>query len=130
MASPRKTIVAEIIQGIGDHITARGGESLSFGPVQQEDGITVIPVTQVGYGFGFGFGQGPKAGDTDDAAPNQGGGGGGGGFSRPIGYIQISGGQAEFVPVRDINLIVVIAAIATTLITIVALRSRRRPGRR
>lgn len=130
MASPDKSMLSEIIRGIGDRIAARGGESLSFGPIHQEEGITIIPVTEVRYMFGFGFGQGAKMTDADPA--NQGSGGGGGGsWSRPIGYIRISEGRADFVPVTDINQMMVIAVLVSGFIacTFAALRSRRRSRR-
>lgn len=127
MASPDKSMLSEIIRGISDRIAARGGESLSFGPIHQEDGITIIPVTEVRYLFGFGFGHGPKIDDADPTNHGSGGGGGGGSWSRPIGYIRISEGRADFVPVTDINQLIVIAALASGFIafTFAALRSRR-----
>lgn len=128
MSTPRKSILSDMIQGISDRVAVRGGESLAFGPIHQEAGVTIIPVTEVRYIFGFGFGQGPKVNDTDDA--NGGGGGGGGNWSRPVGYIRIADGRVDFVPVIDVGLMVMLAAIVTGTMTLGFIRARRRSRQR
>jgi len=123
-----RSILSEIVQGISDRIAVRGGESLAFGPIHQEAGVTVIPVTEVRYVFGFGFGQGPKAADSADA--NSGGGGGGGNWSRPVGYIRIADGQVNFVPVFDVGLMMTLAAIVTGAMAWGFIRARRQGRQR
>ncbi len=77
----------------------------AFGEPQQVEGMTIIPVAQVGYGFGLGFGQGARPGEAHDAAepavPNEGGGGGGGASSKPLGTIVVSQGQVSFESTPD-----------------------------
>jgi uncharacterized spore protein YtfJ len=63
-------------------------------PVER-DGITVIPVARVVYGFGGGGGTKPEAGGQ------QGEGGGGGAQVRPVGFITVRSGSAEFRSIPD-----------------------------
>ena len=69
-----------------------------FGAPVDRDGTTVIPVARVRWGAGAGGGEGGKEGEH-----GEGGGGGGGASATPVGYIQMGGGKAEFVRIRDIT---------------------------
>ena len=61
-------------------------------PVERE-GITVIPVARVSYGFGGGGGA--------SAGAEHGEGGGGAGQARPVGFISVRDGTAEFRSIPD-----------------------------
>ncbi len=66
-----------------------------YGQPVEREGITVIPVARVVYGFGGGGGVNPREGGE------QGEGGGGGGQVRPVGFISVRGGSAEFRSIPD-----------------------------
>jgi uncharacterized spore protein YtfJ len=79
----------------------------AFGEPHTVEGVTVIPVAQVGYGFGLGFGSGTpptdevKAEPSDSAsanvaAPAEGGGGGGGSSSKPLGFLVVAPDRVYF----------------------------------
>ncbi len=72
---------------LADRVGSRAGSNAVFGNPVERDGVTVIPVAKVSWGFGGGGG-----GDDD----GQGTGGGGGAIASPAGYIEISGGSAEY----------------------------------
>lgn len=75
-----------------------------FGQPTKEDGVTVIPVAQIGLGFGYGYGRGPD-GATEEKEPTagtgEGGGAGGGGGASPRGYIKITSEGVSFEPIID-----------------------------
>ncbi len=79
-----------------------------FGQPTKENGITVIPVAQIGLGFGYGhgYGRGPD-GATEEREPSAGtgegggAGGGGGGGAAPRGYIKITSEGVSFEPIID-----------------------------
>lgn len=66
-----------------------------YGQPVEREGITVIPVARVAYGFGAGSGR------NADAASEGGEGGGGGAQVRPVGFITVRGGSAEFRSIPD-----------------------------
>lgn len=72
---------------LADRVGSRAGSTAVFGSPVERDGVTVIPVAKVSWVFGGGGG-----GD----AKGQGTGGGGGAIASPAGYIEISGGSAEY----------------------------------
>lgn len=81
---------------LADAIGARAGASSAFGDPIERDGVTVIPVA--GSVFGLGGGGGSSPGDGGTAT---GEGGGGWAWSRPLGFIEISGGRARFRRIID-----------------------------
>lgn len=87
-----RAVEADFVQGLGERLGLSARASAVFGDPVERDGVTVIPVAKASWGFGGGSG---------GAAPNQGSGGGGGGVVAPIGFIEVRGGEARFVPVRD-----------------------------
>jgi len=77
----------------------------AFGEPQQVEGVTLIPVAQVGYGFGLGFGYGTQSCKEQDEATvpasGEGSGGGGGATSKPLGILVMSQGQVSFESTSD-----------------------------
>ncbi|HTS79923.1 MAG TPA: spore germination protein GerW family protein [Myxococcaceae bacterium] len=65
-----------------------------YGQPVERDGVTVIPVARMVYGFGGGGG---KAASGDELGE----GGGGGAQVRPVGFISVRGGSAEFRSIPD-----------------------------
>jgi len=71
-----------------------------FGRPVEHEGVKVIPVARVMWGAGGGGGADVK-GSGENAKTDAGSGGGGGVHASPVGYIEISHGQARFVRFRD-----------------------------
>src|SRR5918994_985901 len=87
-----------LLERLADLLGAKATVQAVFGePVRQGD-LTVIPVAGVRWGFGGGGGR-SEAGPT---GPASGSGGGGGVAAEPIGYIELRGDEARFVPIRDL----------------------------
>lgn len=116
----------------------RLGTTVVFGTPIERDGVTVIPMARSIWGFGRG--RGPD-GEATGEATAQAVGGGGGAYSTPVGYIELTGGQARFRPVIDawrLSALVITGAVAASMLaasTAVVIRSlragrreRRRPG--
>jgi uncharacterized spore protein YtfJ len=83
---------AGLMASLVDRIGARAGVSAVFGEPVEKDGRTVITVAQSMWGSGAGSGMSEETG--------YGSGGGGGAATRPLGYIEISGGGAQYVPLQ------------------------------
>jgi len=66
-----------------------------YGQPVEREGITIVPVARVVYGFGGGGGPNAQAG------AERGEGGGGGAQVRPVGFISLRGGSAEFRSIPD-----------------------------
>jgi uncharacterized spore protein YtfJ len=71
----------------------QAGARTVYGDPISGEGTTIVPVARVNCGFGGGG----KKGDQQQ----EGGGGGGGFVARPAGFIEISAGGAQFVPIVD-----------------------------
>ena len=85
--------VPELLERLAERIGAHAGASAAFGEPVERDGVTVIPVAQSVLGSGAGGG-----GQLD--GPDSGLGAGAGAVTRPLGYIEITGDGAVFVPNR------------------------------
>lgn len=83
---------AGLMASLVDRIGARAGVSAVFGEPVEKDGRTVITVAQSMWGSGAGSGMSEESG--------YGSGGGGGAATRPLGYIEISGSGAQYVPLQ------------------------------
>ena len=92
--------LASFVERLGERVGVRAQARAAFGDPVERDGVTVIPVARVRWGFGGGAGSGGKEGDVETER-GQGAGGGGGGTASPLGYIEISGGRAEFHRIKD-----------------------------
>jgi len=72
----------------------QAGAKTVYGEPISVNGRTVIPVARVRCGFGGGSGR--------NGHDHNGEGGGGGGFvARPVGFVEIDGEAARFVPIVD-----------------------------
>jgi uncharacterized spore protein YtfJ len=71
-----------------------------YGEPITAEGKTIVPIAKVRYGFGGGSGK--KAGEE----PGE----GGGAAARPIGYIEVSGEGTRFVPIIDLQSMVIAMA--------------------
>ncbi|WP_439943834.1 spore germination protein GerW family protein [Streptomyces sp. BBFR115] len=118
-----------------DHLAERLGGRASVKAVYGEpviaDGVTVVPVAEVGFGFGFGAGR--KFGDAEAAKTAEGKGGGGGAGARPLGYLEIRDGTVTYKPIRSPwrDLILPLAALVIVNALPKAVRAlRRRRGHR
>ncbi len=125
--NPPVGIMDRVIEGtIGKALNRISAHTVFGDPVTQGD-RTVIPVarTVINYGFGAGSGK-PK--DEKDAETTTGGGGGGRIRVNGIGYIELTPGNARFVPIVDRSTILTTIATFTgvaLLLTVSRWRQRR-----
>lgn len=93
-------MVQRLVERLADRFGGVANASAVFGDPVERNGVTIIPVAKVRWGAGAGAGRG---GEVVDGKPEGGeGGGGGGGVSvKPIGYIELRDGTAEFIRFRD-----------------------------
>ena len=125
--------VTETVQTVARSIQEGLSSKTVYGDPVTANGVTVIPVAKVSFGFGAGGGGGSGSGPAphgNGEAPmgeaamgsgeGGGGGGGGGGAVQPLGFIEITGEGARWVPVepsraetalRALMLMVVLAPI-------------------
>jgi uncharacterized spore protein YtfJ len=104
--------VTEAVQTVAKSIQDGLSAKTVYGDAVNANGITVIPVAKVSFGFGAGggggSGSGPAShgngdmplGETIGSGEGGGGGGGGGGAVQPLGFIEITGEGARWVPVE------------------------------
>ncbi|MDZ7727995.1 MAG: spore germination protein GerW family protein [Dehalococcoidia bacterium] len=88
-----------LVERLAEQVGMHARPSTVFGEAVERDGVTVIPVARVRYGFGGGGGGG--RGRSSAEGEGEGGGGGGGMTASPLGYIEISGGEAVFRRIHD-----------------------------
>lgn len=89
-----------LVESLGGSASA----SAVFGEPVERDGVTVVPVARVRYGVGGGGGRGAgrkKKHHADGAEQEVGYGHGGGVQAAPVGYIEISGGKADYKRIAD-----------------------------
>jgi uncharacterized spore protein YtfJ len=98
-------LLKRISQTVTDHATV----TKVFGEPIERNGVTVIPVARVYFGFGGGAG----GGSSPDQGEGSGSGGGGGGRVRPVGYIEMRDGAAQFKRITDSADVLVLAAAAS-----------------
>jgi uncharacterized spore protein YtfJ len=120
-AQPRGA--SRIAERLAEVVGGAAGESSVFGTAVERNGITVIPVARSRWGFGGGFG------DENSAAGKTGSGGGGGAIVRPLGFIEISGGQARFRRIVDPAIVGAVLLSALTLGFLCTRRPRATCGR-
>jgi uncharacterized spore protein YtfJ len=98
---------ADVAQRIAERVGLRARVSAVFGDPVEQSGVTVIPVAKATWGFGGGSG---------GEGVNHGAGGGGGAMVSPIGFIEVRGGDARFVPIRDVRTTALQLAAATCVL--------------
>lgn len=87
-----------ILQSLKEGILSQASVKAIYGEPISAQGKTVIPVAKIIYGYGAGAGTG---GVGNTSARGEGGGGGGGVRAIPIGVIDITEKQTQFVPITD-----------------------------
>ncbi|WP_155058736.1 spore germination protein GerW family protein [Streptomyces blattellae] len=97
-----------LLERLADKLGGRASVTAVYGEPVVSEGVTVIPVAEVGFGFGGGAGR-----EVGTAKTGEGGGGGGGAGARPVGFIEIKEGTATFKPLRDpwVDVVVPLAAL-------------------
>ena len=85
----------QLLERLAERVGAKASVQAVFGEPIQQGEVTVIPVARVRWGFGGGGGQSEAAPD----GPASGSGGGGGAAADPVGYLEVSGSGATFVPI-------------------------------
>lgn len=116
-----------LVESLGGTASA----SAVFGDPVEKDGVTIVPVARVRYGVGGGGGRGGmgrKKKRADDAAEQEVGYGHGGGVqAAPVGYIEISGGKAEYKrivdPVRPLAVLMVFPLVGVLCFALMAVIS-------
>ncbi|MFE7276147.1 spore germination protein GerW family protein [Streptomyces sp. NPDC057623] len=83
-----------LLERLADKLGGRASVTAVYGEPITADGVTVIPVAEVGFGFGGGAGR-------EVGATKTGEGEGGGAGAKPLGYIEIPDGTATYKPIRD-----------------------------
>jgi hypothetical protein len=119
---------ATLLGRLADELGSRASKTVVYGEPVTAEGVTVIPVAEVGIGFGFGGGAGREAGATRAGE----GVGGGGVTAKPRGFIEIKNGAATYKSIRKpwLDVAVPIAAfLAGAAVPLVARRlAKRRLG--
>jgi uncharacterized spore protein YtfJ len=110
-AEPPSRAVDTFFGGLVNRLGLPAGADLVFGQRVEHEGVVVIPVAKAVWGMGGGI----------DAAKDAGG-GGGGATVRPLGYVQISDGDARFHRIFS-PLNAVAAIVAGTVGTALMLRA-------
>lgn len=120
------TRINDLAHTLLERIGGTSGTQMVFGPPHEEAGLTVIPVAEVAYRFGLGMGGGSGA-RPDENAQGSGGGAGAGANVRthPIGYIEITGDKASFVPAFDLTRIIIAALVTLAIIVLAVTRTRQ-----
>lgn len=68
-------------------------------PVETSDGTVIIPISRVSFGFGAGGTEFSAKAKPVDGSANFGGGTGGGVSINPMGFLVVSGGNVQFLPI-------------------------------
>jgi uncharacterized spore protein YtfJ len=120
-----------LVESLGGSASA----SAVFGDPVERDGVTVVPVARVRYGVGGGGGRGAgrrKKRDTGSAEQEVGYGHGGGVQATPVGYIEISGGKADYKRIADpvrplaaLMLFPLVGVVCFALIAIISLQTAK-----
>jgi uncharacterized spore protein YtfJ len=113
-----------LLERLAERLGGKASVTAVFGEPVVADGVTVIPVAAASFGFGGGTGREAVTAGTRD------GGGGGGVVTRPLGFIEITGGASVYKPIRDSrrDVAVSVAAVAAAVLTLRVARglARRR----
>lgn len=124
------TTISDLTRSVVERITGSAGSQMVFGPPYEAAGRTVIPVAEVRYAFGIGAGGGSGTSPEGQGQGSGGGGGGGGGVqARPVGFIEVTGDEARFVPIFDYSRIILAAVAATAAIGLASIRNQNRRSR-
>ena len=93
--------VQHLLQAITERLHSSASTHTIYGDPIETQGKTLIPVAKVSYGFG-GWAAGTNVLDTPDKPPSakilEGGGGGGGVRMAPLGIVEVTLEQTQFLP--------------------------------
>jgi uncharacterized spore protein YtfJ len=84
----------EIQEALSGLVNQAGPKTVYSDPITA-DGTTIVPVARIRCGFGGGSGRNSRSKE------NEGGGGGGGFVAHPVGFVEVRGDGARFVPIID-----------------------------
>jgi uncharacterized spore protein YtfJ len=87
-----------VLQSLKESVLSQASVKAIYGEPISAHGKTVVPVAKIMYGYGAGAGTG---GVGDASARGEGGAGDGGARAIPVGVIEISDHQTNFVPITD-----------------------------
>ncbi len=90
--------VGRLVERLAEEVGNRATSQVVFGDPVEREGVTVIPVAKVRWGIGGGAGAGA---DEQQHHKGEGEGGGAGLMATPVGYIELSGGEAHFRRIVD-----------------------------
>ena len=93
--------IRSIVDDLGEHASVRS----VYGDPIEAAGKTIVPVARVAYGFGGGFGRGGEEAEGEEVegegGTGEGFGGGGGVSARPVGVVEIDGGETRLLRFGD-----------------------------
>lgn len=120
----------EIVAAITERVKDAANVSVVFGDIMETTGgVSVIPVASVKVSGGGGGGTGPgkrRGGVDETTAESQSGLGLGLSVTaKPLGYIEVKGDNARFVPIADVTKIAVGGLLATSLFLVTVNRLMR-----
>lgn len=93
---PISDLVTNAMQSIKEMVDVN---TIVGNPIETSGGITIIPISRVGFGFAAG---GSEFEQKKEAADGLFGGGSGAGVSiSPVGFLVVSGGDVKMVPITD-----------------------------
>jgi len=119
-----------LIDSAVEHLRTSASVKTVYGEPVIHDGKTIIPVAKVAYGFGGGSGKqpGPAGEGKGEAAETAAEGAGGGVAAKPIGVVEIGGGETKFVSFGQTKRLAWVAAIGSGLGLLLGLMLGRRRG--
>lgn len=120
-----------LIDSAVEHLRTSASVKTVYGEPVRVDGKTFIPVAKVAYGFGGGTGKQPRTGD-EKAPPGDvpAEGAGGGVAAKPVGVVEIGGGETKFVSFGQTKRLAWAAAIGSAVGLFVGMLLGRRRGTR
>lgn len=114
-----------LLDRLAGRLGAHANASAVYGEPVEHGDVVVIPVAKVRWGFGGGGGRGKN---KDNDGEGSGEGGGGGMTASPLGFIEIRNNEAEFKPIKDPGVLLLVPPIiiAGGITAMLVLRGLRR----
>jgi uncharacterized spore protein YtfJ len=121
-----------LIDSAVEHLRTSASVKTVYGEPVRVDGKTFIPVAKVAYGFGGGSAKQSRAGEEKAAPPGDvpAEGAGGGMAAKPVGVVEIGGGETKFVSFGQTKRLAWAAAIGSALGLFIGMILGRRRGTR
>lgn len=92
--------IQRFFRSLGEHLQTGAGIKTVYGDPVTVEGKTIIPVARVGYGFGGGS-RAKRRGESEEQREGEESGGGGGFSASPVGVVEITPQETQFVPIGD-----------------------------